>query len=89
MKRSILKMMLLGGAIFGVNQAHASTIAEEVPVKQEEAMLEGPEITCLVEVTIRGEQMVGSYPPKVLDDILLMEMEKCLNGTHSSLPAAT
>ncbi|TWI14922.1 hypothetical protein IQ31_05217 [Sphingobacterium siyangense] len=52
-------------------------------------MLEGPEITCLVEVTIRGEQMVGSYPPKVLDDILLMEMEKCLNGTHSSLPAAT
>jgi len=28
MKGSILKMMLLGGAIFGVNQAHASTIAE-------------------------------------------------------------
>lgn len=83
-------MMLLGGVIFGVNQAHASTIAEEAPVKQEQAMVEqeGP-VQCLVEVAIRGEQMVGSYPPKVLDDILQMEMEKCLNGTHSSLPAAT
>ncbi|MFU1856528.1 hypothetical protein ACK8HY_05865 [Sphingobacterium sp. NGMCC 1.201703] len=86
MKKSILKMMLLGGVIFGASQVKASTIAEEAPIVQSEAMVEqeGP-IQCLVEVAIRGEQMEGHYPSDVLDRILEMEMEKCLNGTHSSL----
>ncbi|MGX9249123.1 hypothetical protein [Sphingobacterium multivorum] len=85
MKKSILKMMLLGGVIFGFNHAQASTIAEEVPVAQMEAMVEqdGP-VPCLLGVVIRGEQMQGHYPDDVLDRILEIEMQKCFEGTHST-----
>jgi hypothetical protein len=86
MKKSILKVMLLGGVIFGASQVQASTIAEEAPVAQAQTMVEdqGP-IKCMVEVVIRGEEMAGHYSPETLDKILEMEIEKCFNGTHSSL----
>ena len=85
MKRSILKVMLLGGVIFGASQVQASTIAEEVPVAQMEAMVEQDSpVPCLVGVAIRGEQMEGHYSDEALDKILKMEMEKCFNGTHST-----
>lgn len=87
MKKSILKVMLLGGVIFGASQVQASTIAEEVPVAQMEVLVEqeqGP-VQCLAGVVIRGEQMEGHYPADVLDKILQMEIEKCFNSTHSSL----
>ncbi|WP_286753997.1 MULTISPECIES: hypothetical protein [Sphingobacterium] len=100
MKKSILKMMLLGGVIFGFNHAQASTIAEEAPIKHENVLVEetstkqentmveaqDPRVICVIQVLIRGSQMVGAYPQDVLDDILQIEMEKCADGTHSSLP---
>jgi hypothetical protein len=85
MKKSILKMMLLGGVIFGASQVQASTIAEEAPAAQLEAMVEQDSpVPCLVGVAIRGEQMQGHYPDDVLDRILEIEMEKCFEGTHST-----
>lgn len=100
MKKSILKMMLLGGVIFGASQVQASTIAEEAPIKHENVLIEetptkqenalveaqDPRVICVLQVLIRGDQMVGAYPQDVLDDILQIEMEKCADGTHSSLP---
>jgi hypothetical protein len=80
-------MMLLGGVMFGASQVQASTIAEEAPAAQLEAMVEqeqGP-VQCLAEVVTRGEQMEGHYSPETLDRILQIEIEKCFNGTHSSL----
>ncbi|WP_159732432.1 hypothetical protein [Sphingobacterium sp. 18053] len=93
-------MMLLGGVIFGASQVQASTIADETPIKhenvlieetstkQENALLEAqdPRVICVIQVLIRRNQMVGAYPQDVLDDILQIEMEKCADGTHSSLP---
>ncbi|MGJ1227219.1 hypothetical protein [Sphingobacterium siyangense] len=45
---------------------------------------QGP-IQCLAEVVTRVEKMEGRYSPETLDKILEMEIEKCFNGTHSSL----
>lgn len=86
-EKSILKVMLLGGVIFGASQVQASTIAEEVPVAQMEAMVEEGQglIQCLAEVVTRVEQMEGSYSPETLDRILQMEIEKYFNATHSLL----
>lgn len=86
MKKSILKIMLLGGIIFGFNQVQASTIADEAPALQEKiTMNEDPRVTCMVEVAIRAEEMEGAYSPETLHRIVTTEMEKCADGTHSSL----
>ncbi len=77
--------MLLGGVIIGASQVQASTIVEEAPVAQLEAMVDQVSpAPCLVGGVIRGEQMEGHYPPEALDKILKMEMKKCFQGTHST-----
>lgn len=86
-EKSILKVLLLGGVIFGGSQVQASAIAEEAQLALSAAMVEeeqGP-IQCLAEVVTRVEQMEGRYSPETLDRILQMEIEKYFNATHSLL----
>lgn len=86
MKKSIFKIMLLGSVIFGVSQANASTIADETISQDKMEMVnEDPRVQCVIDVLVRGREMEGVYSQETLDRILQTEMEKCADGSHSTL----
>ncbi|GEM_PF-5916214 len=84
--------MLPSGIIFGGSQVKASTVPEEVPVAQMEAIVEeehGP-IQCLAEIVTRVEQMEDVIHLRLLTVFykwklknILMPPILCFNKIHS------